>query len=274
MKKIAMAVALLFATMGSAFAQNEENASEFKRGLFDHVAVNVGYSTEGFGIGVAAPINNFVELEAGVNMMPSLKISGDLTVDGGKVNVSNGGNSGTITIPDTKVHIKGDFSRTTFNIKANVYPFGGNSKFFVSGGLSFGGKKLAKVTGSCSELQEIVENQYPQYKQQIMDAIGANLGGYSIKLDDLYNVEGDVRCNSVRPYLGLGFGRTVPKNRIGFRFEMGCQFMGGLKVYQNGQQLDTEQALKDAGADDDMSKIVENWAIYPVIKLSIVGRIF
>lgn len=268
-----MAAMLLFAATGSAFAQNENGTSEFERNMFNHVAVNVGYSTEGFGLGVAAPINNYVELEAGVNVMPSLKISGDLTVDGGTVNVSNGGNTATITVPDTKVNIKGDFSRTTFNIKANVYPFGGNSKFFVSGGLSFGGKKLAKVTGSCSELQNFVENKYPQYKNEIMDALGANLGGYSIKLDDLYNVEGDVRCNNVRPYLGLGFGRTVPKNRIGVRFEMGCQFMGSLKVYQNGQRLDMEKALKDADADDDMSKIVENWSIYPVIKLSIVGRI-
>ena len=118
-----------------------------------------------------------------------------------------------------------------------------------------------------------VQENYPQYEDQIWKAIGANLGGYKINLDENYSINGDVRCNKVRTYLGLGFGRLVPKNRIGFRWEVGCQFMGKLKVYQNGERIKLDEVLKDAGVDDDISKFVDNWKFYPVMKFSLVGRI-
>lgn len=275
MKKFAMLAVLLFSVIGSTFAQEEEDyaPAKFKRTVFNHVAVNVGAGTEGISVGVAAPLTNFFEFEAGVNVMPSFKLDGDLTIEAQDVSVSYQGYPATVNIPETDVEAKASFSRTTFNVKANVYPFGGNSKFFVAAGLSFGGKKIAKVSGASPELKNFVETNYPQYKGQILDAIGANLGGYNIKLDDSYSIDGDVRCKNVRPYLGLGFGRLVPKNRVGFRFELGCQFMGKLKVYQNDNELDINQILKDAGADDDISKFVDDLKIYPVLKFSLVGRI-
>lgn len=274
MKKIAMLAVLLFSVIGSTFAQEEESyAPKFKRSVFNHAALNVGAGTEGISVGVAAPLTNFFEFEAGVNVMPGFKINGDLNIEAQDVAVSYQGYNTTVHIPETTVEAKGNFSRTTFNIKANVYPFGGNSKFFVAAGLSFGGKKIAKVSGSSPQLKEYIETNYPQFKEQILNEIGANLGGYNVKLDDSYSIDGDVRCNNVRPYLGLGFGRLVPKNRIGFRFELGCQFMGKLKVYQNDNELDIDKILKDADADDDISKFVDNWKFYPVLKFSLVGRI-
>ena len=205
-------------------------------------------------------------------MMPSFKLKGDLDISSQNVNVSYQGQHTTIQTPDATVKAEASFSRTTFNVKANVYPFGGNSKLFVAAGLSFGGEKIAKVSGYSPELEDFVEKNYPQYKDQILNAIGAELGDYNIKLDDSYRVEGDIRCNKVRPYLGLGLGRVVPKSRLAFRFELGCQFMGKLKVYQNGNELNINEALHDAGADD-ISKFIDNWKVYPVLKFSLVGRI-
>lgn len=274
MKKIAMLAVLLFTVMGSTFAQGEDDyVPKFKRSVFNHMAINAGVGTEGISVGVAAPLTNFFEFEAGVNFMPAFNLKDDLKIEAQDVQVSSQGYSTTIQIPETTVKAEGDFSRTTFNIKANVYPFGGSSKFFVAAGFSLGGEKIAKVSGYSSELKDFIENNYPEYKNQILDNIGANLGGYNIQLDDSYRIDGDVRCNKVRPYLGLGFGRLVPKNRLGFRFEMGCQFMGKLKVYQNDNQLDINQILKDAGVDDKISKFIDNWKFYPVMKFSLVGRI-
>lgn len=275
MKKFAMLAVLLFSVIGSTFAQEEEDyaPAKFKRKVFNHVAVNVGAGTEGISVGVAAPLTNFFEFEAGVNVMPSFKLDGNLTIEAQDVSVSYQGYPATVNIPETDVKAKASFSRTTFNVKANVYPFGGNSKFFVAAGLSFGGEKIAKLSGYSEDLKNIVDNRYPEYKGQILNAIGATLGDYNIKLDDSYRIDGDIRCNKVRTYLGLGFGRVVPKNRIGFRWELGCQFMGKLKVYQNGEEVDVKKMLSDAGADDDISKFIDDLKIYPVLKFSLVGRI-
>lgn len=270
MKKLMMMAVILLAGVGSVMAQ-----SDYKRGIFNHVGLNVGAGTEGISVGVAAPVTNFLEVEAGVNIMPSFKLSGDLDVD---VNTDD---LPPVPVPNVQypssatIHAEGSFDRTTFNVKANLYPFGGGSKFFIAAGLSIGGEKIAEVSGSCDELRNFSNSNLknnPDLEKQFRKAISANLGGYNLKLDENYNVQGDIRCKNVRPYLGLGFGRLVPKNRIGCRLELGCQFMGKLKVYQNGNEIDINKALEDAG-EDDLSKFVKDLKVYPVLKFSLTGRI-
>ena len=266
MKKLMMVAVILLTSVGSVMAQKE-----YKRGFLNHVGINVGAGTEGISVGLAAPVTGFFELEAGVNVMPSFKLSGDLDVD---VNTSSLPQVPTVTYPTSAtIHAEGSFDRTTFNVKANLYPFGGGTKFFIAAGLSIGGEKIAEVNGSCDKLREISQKLPTQeLKDQLRQAVTANLGGYKLELDENYNVRGDIRCKKVRPYLGLGFGRLVPKNRIGCRFELGCQFMGKLKVYQNGNEIDINKALEDAG-EDDLSKFVKDLKVYPVLKFSLTGRI-
>lgn len=206
-----------------------------------------------------------------MNVMPSFKLSGDLDVD---VNTSSLPQVPNVQYPhEATIHAEGSFDRTTFNVKANLYPFGGGSKFFIAAGLSIGGEKIAEVNGSCDQLREFSQNLPSQeLKDQFRQAVTANLGGYNLELDENYNVQGDIRCKKVRPYLGLGFGRLVPKNRLGMRLELGCQFMDKLKVYQNDTEIDINKALEDAG-EDDLSKFVKDLKIYPVVKFSFTGRI-
>lgn len=244
---------------------------EYKRGFLNHVGINVGAGTEGISVGLAAPVTGFFELEAGVNVMPSFKLSGDLDVD---VNTSSLPQVPNVQYPhEATIHAEGSFDRTTFNVKANLYPFGGGTKFFIAAGLSIGGEKIAEVSGSCDELRDFSQKlPTPELKDQFRQAVSANLAGYNLQFDENYNVQGDIRCKKVRPYLGLGFGRLVPKNRLGMRLELGCQFMDKLKVYQNDTEIDINKALEDAG-DDDLSKFVKDLKIYPVVKFSFTDRI-
>ena len=244
---------------------------EYKRGFLNHVGINVGAGTEGISVGLAAPVTSFFELEAGVNVMPSFKLSGDLDVD---VNTSSLPQVPNVQFPkEATIHAEGSFDRTTFNVKANLYPFGGGTKFFIAAGLSIGGEKIAEVNGSCDQLREFSQSLPSlELKDQFRQAVSANLAGYNLQFDENYNVQGDIRCKKVRPYLGLGFGRLVPKNRLGMRLELGCQFMDKLKVYQNDTEIDINKALEDAG-DDDLSKFVKDLKIYPVVKFSFTGRI-
>ena len=265
MKKLMMVAVILLTSVGSVMAQNE-----YKRGLFNHVGLNVGAGTEGISVGLAAPVTGFFELEAGVNVMPSFKLSGDLDVD---VNTSSLQQVPGVTYPtETTIHAEGSFDRTTFNVKANLYPFGGGTKFFIAAGLSIGGEKIAEVNGSCDDLRKFSQRLPEDLRGQFRQAVSANLAGYNLQFDENYNVQGDIRCKKVRPYLGLGFGRLVPKNRLGMRLELGCQFMDKLKVYQNDTEIDINKALEDAG-DDDLSKFVKDLKIYPVVKFSFTGRI-
>lgn len=265
MKKILMMAILCLVFATSGFAQ-------FKRSAFNHVGLNAGVGTEGISIGVAAPISNFVELEAGVDILPkflSISDKANITTDASIIVQGQ-----TVRIPDSEVDIDADFSRTALHAKANIYPFGGNSKFFVAAGFAFGGAKLAKLSGHSDKLAQFI-SKYPEYSDEILKNVGAELSDYNIKFDKNGDINADLRCNSFRPYLGLGFGRVVPKNRLGFRWEIGCQYMGKLKIYQNGEEVDVRKALNDSMGKDggDIADIVDKIQFYPVLKLQIVGRI-
>ena len=261
MKKLLFACIAVLMGNTSAFAQED-----VERGIFNHVGLNVSASTEGIGVGVAAPITDYLELSAGVNFMPSIKIKGDVNVD-----YNLGSLPTQITIPNhDKVKITGDLKRTTMDVKLNIYPFGGNSTFFIVGGFSFGGEKVGKLTGHSDVIEQAI-NTYPQFKDVILNSISAELDKYNVKFDERGDINGDVRVKKFRPYVGLGVGRLVPKSRVGFRFEAGCQFMGKLKVYQDNQEVKINE-LNDT--DDDISKIIDKVKVYPVLKLTITGRIF
>ena len=83
----------------------------------------------------------------------------------------------------------------------NVYPFK-SSSFFVCGGAYFGGAKFIKIEGHSDELQQLVTEG---------KEAGIEIGDYFIPVDKNGNVNGGLKVNSFRPYLGLGFGRAVPK---------------------------------------------------------------
>ncbi len=257
-----------------ALAQNR-SGSTFDRTVFNHLGINTGVGLEGISFGFASPVTNFLEVEAGLDIMPGmLKINGDIEIPQQEVTITGQNRAMALETPgDATVDARAKFSRTMFHLKANVYPFGSDTKFFIAAGISVGGKKIAKLSGHSEQLKQWTEQNYPQYKQQIIDQVSADLADYGVKFNDDFSINGDIRCNDFRTYLGLGIGRLVPKNRLGFRFELGCQFMGRLKVYQDDKQLSIDQMLKDAEVDDDISKFIQDWRWYPCLKLSIVYRI-
>lgn len=258
MKKQLIACIVMLMGVTTASAQLDF----YERGIFNHVGLNASIGTEGIGVGIAAPITDYMELGVGVNFMPSVKINGNVNV-----NFSIPTEYTNYGIPtNDKVKITGNLARTTMDVKLSVYPFGDHSSFFVAGGFSFGGEKIAKIDGH-SDLVESTLKKYPELKPYF----SAELDKYDIKFDDDGNVNGDIRVKKFRPYLGLGFGRMVPQKRISCRFEMGWQFMGNLKVYQDNKEVNINNLNN---ADDDLSKIIDKLTVYPVLKLTLTGRIF
>ena len=76
--------------------------------------------------------------------------------------------------------------------------------------------------------------------------------------------------NGFRPYVGVGFGRAVPKNRIGVQFELGVQLHGSPKLYSSAGDLG--DAFTDG--DDSFTKIMDKLTVYPVMKVRFCGRLF
>lgn len=239
LKSAVLAAALCFSAV-TAHADNH---------IFNHLGVGVHAATTGFGFEAATPITKFVTLRAGVSIMPSFSFGADV--------------NGTYDAPegarDFSMHVDGGLKRTQGNIIFNIHPFAHMSSFYVAAGAYFGGQTVVKVTGHSDELRE-----------QAAHGGSVEIGEYQLPIDANGNVDGSLEVKKFRPYLGIGFGRAVPKGRLHFGVELGVQFQGKMKVCSNGKELD--QTL--TGNDDDWQKVIDKLKVYPVLKFTLSGRIF
>ena len=150
-----MVIGLMLTTGVVAVSAQDEKSGFF--GVANRVGVGVGVGTEGIGFDVAVPLTKYVQARLGLNVMPNININTTADVSG-----EFNGNSITETMD-----VKGKFSRTTFDVKFDCYPFANSSSFFVTAGFSVGGDKcttLEKVEWICTVSLRLVEwfSPYPQ----------------------------------------------------------------------------------------------------------------
>lgn len=247
MKKLILLCFFLIACAGS----NQMTAQK-EPGIFNSLAIGISAGTTGIGFDIASPIGSHLTLRAGVAIMPNFNYSDnvDVNIDYFERN----------TFDPSPIYIEGGMGRTAGELLLNVYPFK-SSGFFVCGGAYFGGGKLIKIKGHSDELAKLVAEG---------NKVGIDIGDFRIPVDKDGNISGGIEVASFRPYLGLGFGRAVPKSRLGFMFELGVQFHKTPKVYTNsGTLVDLSTT-----ADNDFSDIIDKLSVYPVLKFRLSGRLF
>ena len=231
-------------------------AQENEFGYFNSLSIGASIGTTGWGIDVATPLGNHLALRAGFTIMPNISYSDNVDVS---INYTSS------YLPEGKIpasiKVEGSMGRTAGEILLNYYPFK-RSSFVLTGGAVFGGDKLIKVKGHSPELA--------QY-QELAGKAGIEIGDYTIPVDPNGNVSGGIKVSSFRPYLGLGFGRIVPKNkRLGFLFELGVQIHGTPEVYTDYGNIG--ELMKKA--NNDFSEILDKVTLYPVLRFRLCGKIF
>ncbi len=235
MKKLLISLTILVLTATTAMAQI---------GVFNHLAVGAGVGTQGISFDVATTLTKYAAVRAGVNIMPNFHVSD-------RINGSYEGVSATYSA-------KAAFSRTSFDFALDFYPI---SNLFVTAGLSFGGEKVGKITGSVNSNSSAVYDYLANSSVEI--------GEYIVPVKD-GKVDAAIEVYKVRPYFGLGYGRAVPKGRVACRVELGVQLHGKPEPTSAYGQV----VKSGTSADDDISKVMDKLTVYPVLKFRIAGRIF
>ena len=187
-----------------------------------------------------------------------------------------------------KMDVEGKLKNTTGHVLVDLYPGGGSFHFTL--GAYFGPDEIVSVYNKedgflspITQWNEAVRNPDPSYASYIagQEMIGAKIGKYFFTPDpaDKGNVEANIKVKGFRPYVGLGFGRAVPKKRIGCQFDLGVQFWGKPEIvaptYENGSYQ--KQKIEEGGVEGDGGaaiKTVSKIAVYPVLNFRLVGRIF
>ncbi len=242
----------------------ESSINEMQRGVFNHVGIYLGPGSEGINFGVSACVTSYLELSAGMSIVPSIKLSDEVDVDLPYHEISEEHWSHIIGNSETDMNV--DFARTTFDVKASFYPWGGKSKFCIVTGLSFGGKELAKIS-AFSDLAHNVKKALPQIN------VTSDFEDYEFSYDNQGNLKAEIRGYAVRPYLGIGIGRMIPSRRVGFRFDFGCQYMGKIKFHQNGREVKKKNETFVDKGESNGKKFYEKIPVYPVLRFTLTGRI-
>ena len=224
--------------------------------LFNHLGAGVGVGTSGVSVDVAMPCTRFLQVRAGVDIMPNISFNANVDYN---YSYDNPASPGTTITEKGTAKLKGELKRVQGHLILNVYPIP-KCNFFIAAGAYFGGNKLFKISGHSEELAEL----------QTDDA-KVIIGDYNIPADKDGNVSGGFKIKGFRPYLGLGFGRSVPKRRLSFATELGVQFEGKPQLYTDYGELEPELQNPD---DDTFKKVTDALRVYPMLTFRLNFRAF
>lgn len=253
MKKFTfLLVAALMALSQSVNAQEDKN-------MFNHLGVGVGVGVlNGVNFELATPVTDYLAVRVGYAFLPSLSYKTDVDID-----------SDDPTIIADEVEVEGKLNKKDFKVLLDVYPFKGSS-FRLTAGAYIGADKLVTA-----------RNTEPFLNPADWGTAGIKLGDYRVTSDSQGNVEADIKVAKFKPYLGIGFGRAVPKKRVSFNFDLGVQFWGSPGVWTNtkddfGNTSYSKLTKKDVDNEDadKVFDIMEKISVCPVISFRINGRIF
>ena len=300
MKKLLIACSAMLLTLGAS-AQV-------------HFGIGAGAGTTGIALDASFTLGKYVGVRGGVDIMPQIKVKTDinlgtkeasanmaqLTAKAQEINAAykqyHPGAGDVIDLSNPifnnklpeKMDVEGKLKNTTGHVLVDLYPGGGSFHFTL--GAYFGPDEIVSVYNKedgflspITQWNEAVRNPDPSYASYIagQEMIGAKIGKYFFTPDpaDKGNVEANIKVKGFRPYVGLGFGRAVPKKRIGCQFDLGVQFWGKPEIvaptYENGSYQ--KQKIEEGGVEGDGGaaiKTVSKIAVYPVLNFRLVGRIF
>lgn len=109
------------------------------------------------------------------------------------------------------------------------HPFG--NAFKLTGGLAY---LMSKVTSTAQ-----LRDSTPQ-------------GDINISPEEVGQIKAEIKPSSaIAPYIGIGFGRAIPKHRVGVSFEIGTYYMGSPNVdFYCTKMLEPTSSMKTVLSDN------------------------
>ena len=143
---------------------------------------------------------------------------------------------------------QGKLSFANVNLLFDYYPMAG-SVFYITAGAFFGSNKIT-IAGDGFE--------------------PFSINGNVLIPDENGYFKGNVLFGgAVKPYFGLGLGRTIPNKRVGFKFELGAFYQGKMKVESDY----LNKSMNPADVDNELDIPYVDSKFWPSLTLSLVFRV-
>lgn len=266
-KSVILSVILLCAGIASVSAQKKEWTPSPLR----HWSLSVGASTAGAEIELATTLGHHFQLRAGVSALPySLTVPYEMDFASAFEEVDpsilNYAGVDPQSIPN-EVDITARLDMMNYKVLMNIYPFK-KAGLHLTAGFYYGNDKL--VTASTQMPQEFMDaaNKVSgfdiDFAEEYRSFLEAAPGGYF----DLY-----IKTpKKLKPYVGFGFGRAVPKGRLGLNMDFGVMFHGTPEIGSSNPEFAKE--INRMLAEEELTETFNQLNIYPVLSIRLIGRIF
>ena len=250
---------LMLAAMALLPLRAQDKVEDF--GFFDHLGANISVGTDGIGIELGAPISNYAAVRAGFNFFPKIKVKPTVkyTNDFRDDPTSDYYNQDKLS---TKVEAKLNWMNG--KVLFDTYPFGAKNSFHITAGLFFGTSEILTI-----------QNLDPILRKDHLS--GIEIGDYIIHEDAEGIARANITVNKVKPYVGLGFGRAVPKKRIGVSMDLGVMFHGKptVNAFSPDDNVWVPATSSDTGNEDGgVIDAVTKVRVWPVLNVRLTGRLF
>ena len=287
-KLLILGCMLLGVTSMQAQTQSQEWNEWNGNNIFEHVGVGVGFGLTGITIDVGSDITDYLTIRGGMDIFPSVSQDFDVKI-GFESSFKKSDVPSRYALPGDKVKIEGKTGLGAGHLLFDIHPF--KNAFRITTGLYFGKEEIITVEnkdnndfiGIANWNKDIQATPMPADLATLaalnggsLPRIGLEMSDYFLAPDNNGHVDASIRVNKVRPYIGLGVGRMVPKkSRLTCNFDFGVQFWGKPEIYLNGSDGEKKLEKKDLGNDgDEVLDILSKITVYPQLTVRLVGRIF
>lgn len=238
--------------------KKKESEKPFSNRFMDHFSISLKASTMGPGVEIATSLSKNFTLRAGYSYMDYTTNSFKIKTDDENIRNAVVGNF------DPKYKTEADLKFNNGNAMVDFYPMA-SGVFHITAGAYFGSARVKSVGALVDANGNKVSFNDPSNPPSV------NLDDYALTVnsDATLNFEMEMG-NVIKPYVGIGLGRTIPRSNFGIAFELGVLYQGDYVIKQNGKELEQKnnlhESFKDAG---DYTKWMK---YYPIANLQLIYR--
>ncbi len=287
-RKILFVIIALLGIQSAAWAQK----------AFQSLSFGIEAGSTGIGVELAMPlVTDHLFLRAGFNA-PSVTLSQHSDISMAEVNSSIAELNSNLeaaglpdrintSFDDMDLSVTSTLNLSTIKAMLEYYPFR-KSSFHITAGVFYGmeGSYLSATAqtdktfwSNYKDLQtevDAINEKYkdvPGYTPTDINTVNVNVDGKTLQVqekDGSGYMEAAIDIPKLRPYFGLGFGRSVPKHRVGLQLDLGAIYMGA-PALSSGNEVAYDGAAQEVMPEGLSLKDIKFW---PVASLRLTFRLF